>query len=286
MLRLPRGVSPAPGRGGAALPPPAPHRHPKKVMSVMGSVERGVSSLGSPLVPAGSFTQVYTPAAAGVPAPREGGLYGTPQSPQLRTLRSASAGRLPVRCLHPSPRLGIAWVGQGAGVSVQGREQGVGDPRMYSTPPLPYAQLLLGSAPPSDVSLGWGRVRFEIRSRSEMAQTFLNFPSPCKAGSRLPLFSLFRPFLSLSALAHASKPGRGARALCKPFQVKEARAGGTVPARCSSPLGGCDPWGDLSPGEPGGHGAGVVRRRCPSLVPACGYNRACNAFFLEGGGRI
>lgn len=126
MLRLPRGVSPAPGRGGAALPPPAPQHHPKKVMSVMGSVERGVSSLGSPLVPVGSFTQVYTPAAVSVPAPRDGGLYGTPQSPQLRTLRSASAGRLPVRCLHPSPTLGITWVGQGAGVSVQGREQGGG----------------------------------------------------------------------------------------------------------------------------------------------------------------
>ncbi|XP_065506747.1 transcription factor E2F2 [Caloenas nicobarica] len=97
MLRLPRGVSPAPGRGGAALPPPAPHHHPKKVMSVMGSMEWGVSSLGSPLVPAGSFTQVYTPAAVSVPAPRDGGLYGTPQSPQLRTLRSASAGRLPAK---------------------------------------------------------------------------------------------------------------------------------------------------------------------------------------------
>ncbi|KAM6115861.1 transcription factor E2F2 [Phoenicopterus ruber ruber] len=98
MLRLPRGVSPAPGRGGAALPPPPPPPpHPKKVMSVMGSVERGASSLGSPPLPAGSFTQVYMPAAVSVPAPRGGCLYATPQGPQLRTLRSASAGRLPAK---------------------------------------------------------------------------------------------------------------------------------------------------------------------------------------------
>ncbi|KAM6313815.1 transcription factor E2F2 [Podargus strigoides] len=98
MLRLPRGVSPAPGRGGTALSAPPPHHHhPKKLMSLMGSVERGVSSLGSPPLPAGSFTQVYTPAAVSVPAPRGGGLYATPQSPQPRTLRSSSAGRLPAK---------------------------------------------------------------------------------------------------------------------------------------------------------------------------------------------
>ncbi|KAM9213381.1 transcription factor E2F2 [Leptosomus discolor] len=95
MLRLPKGVAPASGRGGTALPPP-PH-HPKKVMSVMGSVERGVSSLGSSPLPTGCFTQVYTPAAVNVPAPRGGCLYATPQGPQLRTLRSASVGRLPAK---------------------------------------------------------------------------------------------------------------------------------------------------------------------------------------------
>ncbi|KAM9255943.1 LOW QUALITY PROTEIN: transcription factor E2F2 [Cariama cristata] len=97
MLRLPRGVSPAPGRGGTALLPPPPHHHPKKVVSVMGSSERGASSLGSPPLPTGCFTQVYTPAAGSVPAPRGGCLYATPQGPQLRTLRSASAGRLPAK---------------------------------------------------------------------------------------------------------------------------------------------------------------------------------------------
>ncbi|XP_074750338.1 transcription factor E2F2 [Strix uralensis] len=97
MLRLPRGVSPASGRGGAALPPPPPHHHPKKVMSGMGSCERGASSLGSPPLPAGCFTQVYTPAAVSIPAPRGGCLHATPQGPQLRTLRSASVGRLPAK---------------------------------------------------------------------------------------------------------------------------------------------------------------------------------------------
>uniref|UniRef100_A0A8B9G492 E2F/DP family winged-helix DNA-binding domain-containing protein n=1 Tax=Amazona collaria TaxID=241587 RepID=A0A8B9G492_9PSIT len=61
-------------------------------MSVMGSSGRGGSSLGTPPLPAGCFTQLYTHVSG--PAPRGGGLYATPQSPQLRTLRSASAGRL------------------------------------------------------------------------------------------------------------------------------------------------------------------------------------------------
>lgn len=108
MLRLPRGVSPAPGRGGTALPHPPPHHHPKKVMSVMGSCEPGASSLGSPPLSTGCFSQVYTPAAVSVPASRGGCLCDTPQGPELRTLCSASAGRLPVRCLHPVSSLGIA----------------------------------------------------------------------------------------------------------------------------------------------------------------------------------
>ncbi|XP_061336182.1 transcription factor E2F2 [Pezoporus flaviventris] len=99
MLRLPRGVSPAAGRGGPILlpppPPPPPHQHrhhPKEVMSVMGSSGRGGPSLRTPPLPAGCLTQLYAHASG--PAPRGGALYATPQSPQLRTLRSASAGRL------------------------------------------------------------------------------------------------------------------------------------------------------------------------------------------------
>ncbi|XP_057242951.1 transcription factor E2F2 [Malurus melanocephalus] len=97
MLRLPRGVSPAPGRGGTALPPPSPHHHPKKVMSVMGSCDLGASSLGSPPLSNRCFTQIYTPAAVSVPASRGRCLCDTPQGPELSTLCSASAGRLPAK---------------------------------------------------------------------------------------------------------------------------------------------------------------------------------------------
>lgn len=156
MLRLPKGVSPAPGRGGTALPPPPPPpppHHPKKVMSMMGSVERGGSSLGSPPLPTGSFTQLYTPAAVSFPAPRGGGLYATPQGPQLRILRSASAGRLPVRCLHPIPAMGIASVGRGGGGRHDGGVRagwgaggrvGLGDPKMRGTVPFQIWQLVFG----------------------------------------------------------------------------------------------------------------------------------------------
>ncbi|XP_030917877.1 transcription factor E2F2, partial [Geospiza fortis] len=43
------------------------------------------------------FTQVYTPAAVSTPASRGGRLCDTPQGPELRTLCSASAGRLPAK---------------------------------------------------------------------------------------------------------------------------------------------------------------------------------------------
>ncbi|XP_051663161.1 transcription factor E2F2 [Manacus candei] len=66
-------------------------------MSVMGSCERGASSMGSPPLSSGCFTQVYTPAAVSGPAARRGCFYDTPQGPELRTLGSASAGRLPAK---------------------------------------------------------------------------------------------------------------------------------------------------------------------------------------------
>ncbi|CAN8200410.1 unnamed protein product [Coccothraustes coccothraustes] len=97
MLRLPRGVSPAPGRGGTALPPPPPHHHPKKVMSVMDSCDPGATSRGSPPLSTGCFIQVYTPAAVSAPASRGGCLCDTPQGPELGTLCPASAGRLPAK---------------------------------------------------------------------------------------------------------------------------------------------------------------------------------------------
>ncbi|XP_031362630.2 transcription factor E2F2 [Lonchura striata] len=97
MLRLPRGVSPAPGRGGTALPPPPPHQRPKKVMAVMVSCDPGASSLGTPPLSTGCFAQVNTPAAVSAPASQGRCLCDTPQGPELRTLCSASAGRLPAK---------------------------------------------------------------------------------------------------------------------------------------------------------------------------------------------
>lgn len=143
MLRLPRGVSPTSGRGGTSLPPPT---NPKKVMSVLGSMEWGASSLGSPPLPSDCFTQIHTPAAVSVPAARGGCLYATPQGSQLRTFCSASEGRLPVRCLCPLPALGIASVGRGVW-GLRGWDAGVSDPRLYSTlHPSPVLQCLLGGA--------------------------------------------------------------------------------------------------------------------------------------------
>lgn len=80
-------------------------------MSVMGSSGRGGPSLRTPPLPAACFTQLYTHVSG--PAPRGGALYATPQSPQLRTLRSASAGRLQVRSLRPIPSSGTAQGGAG-----------------------------------------------------------------------------------------------------------------------------------------------------------------------------
>uniref|UniRef100_A0A8B9ZGW3 E2F/DP family winged-helix DNA-binding domain-containing protein n=2 Tax=Anas TaxID=8835 RepID=A0A8B9ZGW3_ANAPL len=88
MLRLPRGVSPAPG-GGAALPPPSAQRPPKKTVPAMGSSERGGSALCSPPLPAACCSRGSSQGG--------GCLFATPQSPHLRTLRSASAGRLPAK---------------------------------------------------------------------------------------------------------------------------------------------------------------------------------------------
>ncbi|XP_030089618.1 transcription factor E2F2 isoform X2 [Serinus canaria] len=66
-------------------------------MSVMVSCDPGARSLGSSPLSTGCFTQVYTPAAVSVPSSRGGCLCDTPQGPELRTLCSASAGRLPAK---------------------------------------------------------------------------------------------------------------------------------------------------------------------------------------------
>lgn len=111
MLRLPGGVSPAPGRAGTALPPPRPQHqhHPKEVMALLGSCDAGAPSVGSPPLSSGCSSQLYTPGAVAVAAPRGGCGCVTPQGPELRTLGS---GRLPVRAPHlPRASLGSeGWV--------------------------------------------------------------------------------------------------------------------------------------------------------------------------------
>ncbi|XP_019368073.1 PREDICTED: transcription factor E2F2 isoform X1 [Gavialis gangeticus] len=92
MLQIPGGVSSAAGSGGsclAALPPR--HQQPKAGVSPADS---GTSSRSSPqmhAIPTSCFSQYPQPAAGG------GGLYATPQGPELRAIRSASAGRLPAK---------------------------------------------------------------------------------------------------------------------------------------------------------------------------------------------
>ncbi|XP_050571173.1 transcription factor E2F2 isoform X1 [Cygnus atratus] len=64
----------------------------------MGSSERGGSALCSPPLPAACCSRGSWQGGGCGAAPRGGGcLFATPQSPHLRTLRSASAGRLPAK---------------------------------------------------------------------------------------------------------------------------------------------------------------------------------------------
>lgn len=135
MLKIPRGVSLAAGSGGscfAALPPPH-QQQPKKVMPVMSPADLGTSSRSSPQMHAiaTSYFSQYPQTAAVVPAAGGGCLYATPQGPELKAIRSASAGRLPVTspltpfpliCLHPATQL-VSWGGCGVSLGVMGAGQ-------------------------------------------------------------------------------------------------------------------------------------------------------------------
>lgn len=96
MLRLPK-VGPSAGRGGASL---APLPQQKKA----ASADIPAPHLSSPQVralPATYFTQVYSQTAVVASLPRGSCLYATPHGPEVRTMRSASTGKLPVMCLIP-----------------------------------------------------------------------------------------------------------------------------------------------------------------------------------------
>uniref|UniRef100_A0A8C8RA28 E2F transcription factor 2 n=1 Tax=Pelusios castaneus TaxID=367368 RepID=A0A8C8RA28_9SAUR len=87
------------GRGprGACAIVSLPQQQQKKVMPVMSSADLVTSSLSSPQmpsIPASYFTQVYSQT---VPVARGGCLYATPHGPEIKSIRSTSAGRLPAK---------------------------------------------------------------------------------------------------------------------------------------------------------------------------------------------
>ncbi|XP_056682154.1 transcription factor E2F2 [Monodelphis domestica] len=97
MLRIPKGVSPAPGGSAPAAPqkPPQPLQI-KKALPVVSPVwTPDVRSPQGGPVPASHFTPLYPPMVAAVaPAAPGSCLDATPQGPEIRASR-ASAGRLP-----------------------------------------------------------------------------------------------------------------------------------------------------------------------------------------------
>uniref|UniRef100_A0A8C0IQD1 E2F transcription factor 2 n=1 Tax=Chelonoidis abingdonii TaxID=106734 RepID=A0A8C0IQD1_CHEAB len=71
-----------------------------RVMPVMSSADLVTSSLSSPQmhsIPASYFTKLYPQSVATAPASRGSCLYATPHGPEIKTIRSASAGRLPAK---------------------------------------------------------------------------------------------------------------------------------------------------------------------------------------------
>uniref|UniRef100_F6S1I1 E2F transcription factor 2 n=1 Tax=Monodelphis domestica TaxID=13616 RepID=F6S1I1_MONDO len=99
MLRIPKGVSPAPGGSAPAAPqkPPQPLQI-KKALPVVSPVwTPDVRSPQGGPVPASHFTPLYPPMVAAVaPAAPGSCLDATPQGPEIRASR-ASAGRLPAK---------------------------------------------------------------------------------------------------------------------------------------------------------------------------------------------
>ncbi|XP_030075340.1 transcription factor E2F2 [Microcaecilia unicolor] len=89
MLKLPKGVHSAPGRGVQA------QQQMKRVLPGLGSTDCMATSLSSPqtmrTIPCTYFTQIYPQPAV----PRGSSLYTTPNGPDPKPLRSATAGKLP-----------------------------------------------------------------------------------------------------------------------------------------------------------------------------------------------
>ncbi|XP_029475750.1 transcription factor E2F2-like isoform X1 [Rhinatrema bivittatum] len=92
MIKVPKGVSPAPGRGAQSQQ----QQHMKRLLPLLGSAGTVATSLASPQMmrtgPTAYFTQIYPQPAA----PRGSCLYATPYGADPKALRSATLGRLPV----------------------------------------------------------------------------------------------------------------------------------------------------------------------------------------------
>lgn len=96
MMRIPRGISPASGRGavsGLSCPQ-------KKMFTAVRTdfFSPGLASPPTNLVPAGYFTQIGNTAAA---EQRANCLYATPHGPEPKPAR-VSSGRLPVSLFPPT----------------------------------------------------------------------------------------------------------------------------------------------------------------------------------------
>uniref|UniRef100_A0A8D0BC90 E2F transcription factor 2 n=1 Tax=Salvator merianae TaxID=96440 RepID=A0A8D0BC90_SALMN len=103
MLRIPKVGPSASGRRQPSLapsqPPPPPPQQ-KKVLPVIASADLVATNLSSPQMrggPATYFTQVYPQTAVVAPLPRGSCLYATPHGPEIKTMRSASTGKLPAK---------------------------------------------------------------------------------------------------------------------------------------------------------------------------------------------
>ncbi|XP_037652701.1 transcription factor E2F2 isoform X2 [Sebastes umbrosus] len=102
MMRMPKGVSPAPGRPVVVgLPCPPQQQKQMKVLSTSGGVKTelffstGLSSPPMSSVPAGYFTQICNTAVAEQRA--NNSLYSTPHGPEANKPIRSSSGRLPAK---------------------------------------------------------------------------------------------------------------------------------------------------------------------------------------------
>ncbi|KAM3871025.1 transcription factor E2F2 [Diretmus argenteus] len=96
MMRIPKVVSPAPGRAAVAVGPPCPQQKIKFLSTGGVRTEFFSTGLSSPpmnTVPAGYFTQICNTTAV---EQRANSLYSTPHGPEAKPIRSSS-GRLPAK---------------------------------------------------------------------------------------------------------------------------------------------------------------------------------------------